>query len=138
MTYNRRPGVGRHSIQSYATVGLETEVFSASPEELITLLIDGALSSIAKAKIYLSNGQIAERGLAISKAIDIVDTGLKRVVDKQKGGEVATQLITNYDVILHHLLQANLHADIGHLETAQKMLQSLGDTWKEATQQKKS
>lgn len=135
-TYGRRPGVGRHSINSYATVGLQTEVLSATPEELITLLIDGARSSVIKAKMHLENGEIAERGKAISKAIDIVDTGLKGVVNKEKGGEVATQLITNYDLIIYHLMQANLHSDVKGLDIAQEMLQSLGDTWKEATQQK--
>lgn len=135
-TYGRRPGVGRHSIDSYATIGLQTEVFSATPEELITMLIDGARSSVIKAKMHLENGDIAERGKAISKAIDIVDTGLKSVVDKEKGGEVATQLITNYDLIIYHLMQANLHSDVKGLDIAQEMLQSLGDTWKEATQQK--
>lgn len=136
MTYNRRPGVGRHSINSYATVGLQTEVFSASPEELITLLINGARSSVIKAKMHLENGDIAARGQAISKAIDIVDTGLKSVVNKEKGGEVATQLIANYELIIHHLMQANLHSDAKRLDIAKEMLQSLGDTWKEATNQK--
>lgn len=136
MTYGRRPGVGRHSIGSYATVGLQTEVFSATPEELISLLIDGARSSVIKAKMHLDNGEIAERGAAISKAIDIVDTGLKSVVDKEKGGEVATQLIANYDLILYHLMQANLKSEKEGLDIAQEMLESLAATWKEATGQK--
>lgn len=134
-TYGRRPGVGRHSVNSYATVGLQTEVFSATPEELITLLIDGARTSVIKAKLHLENGEISQRGEAISKAIDIVDSGLKGSVDKEKGGEVAIQLIANYDLIIYHLMQANLHSDVKGLNIAQEMLQSLGDTWKEATKQ---
>ncbi len=132
-TYGRKPGVGRHSVQSYNTVGLQTKVFSATPEELIALLIDGARTSVIKAKLHLENGEIAQRGEAISKAIDIVDSGLKATVNSELGGEVATQLIANYDLIIYHLMQGNLHSDAKRLDIAQNMLQSLGDAWKEAT-----
>ena len=135
-TYQRRPGVGRHSVNSYAAVGLQTEVLSATPEELISLLIDGARTSTIKAMIHLENGEIAQRGEAISKAINIVDNGLKAVIDKEKGGEVADQLITTYDLILYHLTQANMKSEEKGLIIARDMLQSLGDTWFEATQGK--
>lgn len=133
-TYARRPGTGRHAVNSYNTVGLQTKVFSASPEELITLLFDGARAAVIKAKLHLENGQIAQRGESISKAIDIVDTGLKASVSKEKGGQVAEQLITTYDLIVYHLMQANLKSEVKHLDTAEQMLTTLSDTWKEATQ----
>lgn len=135
MTYSalrRGPG-GRPTAQAYSTIGLETQVFSASPEELISLLLDGARVAVIKAQIHLDNNQIAERGQAISKAIDIVDTGLKSAIDKEKGGEVAQQLLHAYDLILYHLMQANLHGDKSRLETAETMLTSLLETWREAT-----
>ena len=91
-TYARRPGTGRHAVNSYNTVGLQTKVFSASPEELITLLFDGARAAVIKAKLHLENGQIAQRGESISKAIDIVDTGLKASVSKEKGDRLPNNL----------------------------------------------
>lgn len=135
MTYSalrRGPG-GRPTAQSYSNIGLETQVLSATPEELITLLLDGARVAVIKAKIHLDNDQIAERGQAISKAIDIVDTGLKSTLDQEKGGEVAAQLLQTYDLILYHLMQANLHSDKARLDIAESMLTSLLDTWREAT-----
>lgn len=135
MTYSalrRGPG-GRPTVQSYSNIGLETQVLSAAPEELISLLLDGARVAVIKAKIHLENDQIAERGLAISKAIDIVDTGLKASLDHEKGGEVAAQLAQTYDLILYHLMQANLHADKERLAIAENMLTTLLETWREAT-----
>lgn len=135
MTYSalrRGPG-GRPTVQSYSNIGLETQVLSATPEELISLLLDGARVAVIKAKIHLENDQIAERGLAISKAIDIVDTGLKASLDHEKGGEVAAQLAQTYDLILYHLMQANLHADKERLDIAENMLNTLLETWREAT-----
>lgn len=135
MTYSaprRGPG-GRPTAQSYANIGLETKVFSATPEELVSLLFDGARAAVLKAKLHLENNQIAERGESISKAVDIVETGLKSSVNKEKGGEVANHLIASYDLIVYHLMQANLHADLDRLNIAEQMLTTLSDAWKEAT-----
>lgn len=132
MTYAPPRGVRRHSAQAYSNVGLETKVLSASPERLITLLFDGAVSAIAKARLHLQMGNIAERGAAISKAIDIVDSGLKASVDQEAGGEVAKQLVATYELILYHLMLGNLHADDEKLALAESLLKDLGSAWREA------
>ena len=132
MTYAPPRGLRRHSVNAYASVGLETQVLSASPERLITLLFDGALSAIAKARLHLQQGNIAERGLAISKAIDIVDSGLKAAVDREAGGEVATNMVATYELVLHHLMQANLHADEEKLALAETILKEISSAWREA------
>lgn len=132
MTYAPPRGLRRHSAQAYANVGLETQVFSASPERLITLLFDGALSAIAKARLHLQLGNIAERGMAISKAIDIVDSGLKASVDQEAGGEVAKNMVATYELVLYHLMQANLHADEEKLILAETVLKEISSAWREA------
>src|SRR5690625_7360872 len=100
MTYLRHPGAaGRRSVQAYAKVGLETQVMGASPEQLITLLFQGALAAVAKARIYMQKGDIAGRGQAISKALDIVDSGLKASVDTDAGGDVAQHLVASYELV---------------------------------------
>ena len=132
MTYAPPRGLRRHSVNAYASVGLETQVLSASPERLITLLFDGALSAIAKARLHLQQGNIAERGLAISKAIDIVDSGLKAAVDREAGGEVATNMVATYELVLHHLMQANLNADEEKLTLAETVLKEISSAWREA------
>lgn len=132
MTYAPPRGIRRHSAQAYSNVGLETQVLSASPEHLITLLYDGAISAIAKARLHLKMGNIADRGMAISKAIDIVESGLKASVDQEAGGEVAKSLIAAYELVLYHLMQANLHADDERLAMAETLLKDLGSAWREA------
>ena len=132
MTYAPPRGIRRHSAQAYSSVGLETQVLSASPEHLITLLFDGAISAIAKARLHLQLGNIAERGMAISKAIDIVDSGLKHSVDQEAGGELAKNLVATYELVLYHLMQANLNADDEKLALAETLLKDLGSAWREA------
>ena len=133
MNYSPARGPRRqHSIQAYANVGLQTEVFSASPERLITLLFNGAQAAILKARLYMENDNIEGRGMSISKAIDIVDSGLKASVDKNTGGELATNLIATYDLIIRNLLLANLNNDLEKLALAERMLIDIGSAWREA------
>lgn len=130
MTYSLpRKGYRKKSAQTYANVGLQTEVLSASPEHLITLLYNGARAAIMQARLHLQQGNVAERGMAISKAIDIVDSGLKASVSLEQGGELAQNLITTYEIIIHNLLRANLQADDKKLELAEQLLSELGQAW---------
>ncbi len=133
MTYPSARGPRRqHSIQAYAKIGLETEVLSASPEHLITLLFNGAQAAIMKARLHMESGNIEGRGMAISKAIDIVDSGLKASVDKASGGELATNLIATYELIIRNLLLANLNTDLDKLALAERLLTDIGSAWREA------
>lgn len=120
---------GQQSARAYAQVGLETQVLSASPEHLITLLFNGARAAIMQARLHMDNGNIAGRGQAISKALDIVDSGLKMAVDQEKGGELAKNLVATYDVILHNLMLANLHNDPEKLSLAERTLINIADAW---------
>jgi flagellar protein FliS len=128
MTYAPRSRSAR-ATGSYATIGLETEVLSASPERLISLLFRGALTALAQARHHLQNGNVAERGKAISKAIDIVDSGLKAGVDTERGGEIAKLLIASYEIIIRDLMMANLHSDAAKLAAAEKQLGDLAEAW---------
>lgn len=131
MTYgNPRGPRGNRSVQAYASIGLETQVLSASPEHLITLLYDGALAAIAKAKLYMEGGNIAGRGTSISKAIEIIDAGLKASLNMEAGGELAKSLAQTYDLMVRNLLLANLNNDKENLELAESMLKEISDAWK--------
>jgi len=122
----------RHSAQAYANIGLETQVFSASPEHLITLLLNGALAAMAKARLHMQNNSIDGRGAAISKAIEIVESGLRASIDEDAGGEVAKSLIATYDMVIRSLLLANLNSDYDKLALAERMLTDIREAWRMA------
>lgn len=129
MQYSAR---ARHSAQAYANVGLETQVYSASPEHLITLLLDGALAAMAKARLHMQGNSIEGRGAAISKAIEIVESGLKASIDEDAGGEVAKSLIATYNMVIRSLLLANLNSDHDQLTLAERMLTDIREAWRMA------
>lgn len=127
------PTYARGGARTYAQVGLETSVNSASPEKLIALLFDGARTAIARARMALEQGNVPARGAALSKAIAIVSEGLKAALDRERGGEIAENLYQLYDYIERCLLLANLHADAARLDEADRLLADLAGAWKEMT-----
>lgn len=127
MSYSR--GVG-----AYAKVGVETSVMSASPHQLIVMLFDGARMAIRTARLHMSSGNIAEKGKAISRALDIITQGLMAGLDREKGGQIAENLAMLYEYIGNLLLQASLHNDTGKLDEAEKLLTDIDSAWREIGQ----
>lgn len=117
--------------QAYQQVSLETSVSQASPHQLIVLLFDGALNAIKLAMLHIPKGNIAAKGLAISKAINIIDNGLKSCLDFEQGDEIAANLARLYQYISHQLVLANLHNDVAKLQTCYDLLNNIAESWRE-------
>lgn len=119
---------------AYARVSIESAVLSASQAQLTTLLFDGALSALARARCCIGQGDIPSRGLNLSKAIDIIDNGLKRPLQEWPDDKLAQHLTALYDYIIVRLLQANLHHDPEAISEAETLLGDIASSWKESLQ----
>jgi flagellar protein FliS len=122
-------GSRQQGVNAYAKVGIETGVNAASPHKLIVMLYDGALVSIATAINHMKAGNISAKGAAISKAIMIIDSGLRASLDKKVGGDIAQGLDALYEYMGSRLLQANLKNEVETLEEVQRLLQDLRGAW---------
>jgi flagellar protein FliS len=122
-------GTMKRGVNAYANVGLETGIASASPHKLIVMLYDGALVALLGAKTNIAAGNIAAKGAAISKAITIIDNGLRASLDKNAGGEIAENLDALYDYMSRRLLQANLKNDVAVLDEVHGLLADLRGAW---------
>lgn len=119
----------QRAAKAYAQVGVETGVASASPHRLIVMLYEGALKSIAEAGAHLAAGNIAGKGEAISRAIAIIEQGLKASVDLEQGGAIAAQLAELYDYMNRRLLVASMNNDTAPLAEVSGLLRELGEAW---------
>ena len=118
----------RSHASSYRRLDVETSVESANPHKLIALLLDGAIASINRARGAIAAGDIAARGEAITRAIRIVDEGLRAALD-DRGGEIAKRLRDLYDYITHRLLAASLNNDAAPLDEAASLLGEIQAGW---------
>ena len=117
-------------ISAYQRVGVETGVESANPHKLILMLFEGAIEALAKAKMHIRHNEIAKTGEMLSKAIMIIDHGLKASLDTNVGGQLSLNLLALYDYMTNRLFFANLNSDIQIIEEVNKLLNELYDAWK--------
>lgn len=119
----------RHSAtNAYAAVGLETSVSAAEPHRLILMLFEGALLAVAQARQAIETGNVAEKGRAISKAIQIIEEGLKTSLD-DRGGNLSAQLRDLYDYMSRRLLFASLRSNTEALNEVSALLGEIKDAW---------
>jgi flagellar protein FliS len=117
------------AINAYNKVGIESSVDAADPLKLILMLYQGALLAIISAKNQITRNETSAKGKSISKAITIIDEGLKACLDKKSGGELAQNLASLYDYMNQRLLIANLKNDTTILDEVSKLLTELKGAW---------
>lgn len=114
---------------AYAKIGVETGVISASPHQLIVMLFEGAIVAISNAQQHMQAGNIAAKGQSISKAIAIIDSGLRASLDKKVGGEIAVSLDSLYEYMNNRLILANIKNQVDLLIEVQNLLRDLKTSW---------
>ena len=114
---------------AYAKVGIETGVTGANPHQLITMLFDGALIAVSTALLNMKSSNIPEKGQAISRAIMIIDNGLRASLNKEAGGAIAVNLDSLYEYMSNRLLLANMHNQPEMLEEVHRLLLELKEAW---------
>lgn len=119
----------RHAVNAYSKVGTETGVMTANPHRLILMLFEGARLAVAEAKLHMQRNETAAKGAAISKAIMIIDHGLKASLDVEAGGEIAEKLYALYDYMTNRLLIANLRNEFKALDEVGRLLGELHGAW---------
>ena len=110
---------------TYRQVQVES---SESPLELVVMLYDGALTSLAQARDALARRDLVAKGRAMSKALSIVGH-LQTTLDMDAGGAIAEELDRLYVYVTERLIEANMQGTVEPLDEALKLLTTLRDAW---------
>ncbi|WP_075258126.1 flagellar export chaperone FliS [Herbaspirillum camelliae] len=124
-------GTMKRGANAYANIGVETGVLAASPHKLITMLFDGALVAIALGKKYMAEANIKDKGESITKAILIVDNGLRASLNKEVGGELALNLDSLYEYMSRRLFEANATNNPAILDEVHSLLEDIRSAWEQ-------
>ena len=116
---------------AYRTLSVQGGVEGATPHQLIVLLFDGLLASIAQARGALARGDVPDKGRLIGRAVRLLQEGLKDGLNEEEGGELASNLGRLYDYCSDRLTYANLHNDDAALAEVAALIQPVAQAWKE-------
>jgi flagellar protein FliS len=138
---NKMNAAMRNAMESYSQANVDAGVMSASPHRLITLLFDGALAAISRAKMMMQRietssdlervNAIAEKGKSISQAIAIIEDGLMASLNVDVGGELAHNLYALYEYMTYRLIQSNLNNDLTELDEVALRLADIREAWED-------
>jgi flagellar protein FliS len=123
--------VSSRSAAVYKRVSLETSLDKADPHQLVNMLFDGLLQSVGTARAALARGEIAVKCEQITKAVRILDEGLKPALNLDKGGPLATNLNDLYGYCVVRLTQANLRNDDAALSEVIRIIEPVAQGWKQ-------
>jgi len=116
------------AIAAYGDVKVTTGVSSANGVQLIQMLFDGLLESLAATKGHIQNGDIAAKGKSIARASRIV-IGLQGALDFERGGDLANNLNELYGYVTRRLLHVNARNDLDALEEIFGLMNEIRSAW---------
>ncbi|GAQ95254.1 flagellar protein FliS [Thermodesulfovibrio aggregans] len=124
---------------TYVDAYLQSKVMGADALELITMLYDKAIVSLNIAKDAIIKGVddpelVKKKVTELSRATDIVYY-LNDILDRQRGGQIAENLSTIYNILAEELVRANLFNDVETISKCIEILENLKSAWEDVKKQ---
>jgi flagellar secretion chaperone FliS len=121
--------MSKYATQAYKTVGVNTAVEGATPHKLILMLYDGLLRQLRLGRAHMQKGDLGAKANCLSKAISIIDQGLRASLNDEKGGEIAQRLRALYDYSERQLVHANARNDVAVIDEVIALFEPLRAAW---------
>jgi flagellar protein FliS len=112
----------------------QTAVTTASKEQVLIMLYEGAIKHLKKASESCQKKDLAAKGVAVGKAHDII-IELSNSLDFSIGGDIAKNLERLYMFMVEQIIQGNMNNDATKFDQARGLLENLLEGWKGAVAQ---
>ncbi len=114
---------------AYQANALEIQVAGADAHRLVTLLFEGFAQAAIEAQAALASGDTELKCRALTRAIRIVDEGLRSHLNLDAGGALARDLMELYGYVVQRLTQANSRNDPELIAECLRLMQPLHEAW---------
>ncbi|MFO7338585.1 MAG: flagellar export chaperone FliS [Lysobacteraceae bacterium] len=114
---------------SYQAVGLNTQIASASPVQLVLVLMDGLMDELARVRAHIEARRYEAKGHGINKCIDLL-TALSSSLDFDLGGEPVRELARLYEYMVLRLNEAGIAMDTGMVDEVAGLADTLRQAWR--------
>ena len=114
-------------VKQYQKASIET----ASREQILIMLYDGAIQFLNKAKIAMQNKEFEAIHQNLMGAQNIIQEFINSM-DREVAPQLAENLISLYEYFIRRLIQANMKRQVEPIDEVLKYLKSLKATWEQA------
>lgn len=116
------------AMDCYQQVANASVLEDTSPHRLIQLLMEHALNRMNFAVGYIERGDIAQKGKAISDAINVLN-GLQASLNHSSNTRISENFDALYAYMMRRLLEANLKNDVSIVQEVSGLLRELKEAW---------
>ncbi|MFJ4257931.1 flagellar export chaperone FliS [Pseudomonas monteilii] len=116
------------ALRQYQKVNGVAQTSEASPHRLVQMLMQGGLDRMAQAKGAIARNDIAQRGILLGKAIDIIG-GLREGLDLENHADNLAELDSLYVYMSRRLTEANLKGDPAIIDEVARLLITVKEGW---------
>lgn len=110
---------------------LKQSVMTASPTELIVMLLDSCIKNLKLAEMcYIEEKDISNSSSCLIKAQKII---MELVNSLDTSMEISSQLLPIYEYLLHEIRLMNSKKDFEHLPNVLEIVTSMRDTWEQVS-----
>jgi flagellar protein FliS len=109
----------------------QTQVSTASPEQILIMLYDGAIRFTRQAITGVEDNKPEMRRYGVTKSMAII-AEFAKTLDHKMGSHFAEDLDALYNFMMKELTSANINNDVKKLKVVEKLLVDLRGTWVEA------
>lgn len=110
----------------------QNTIMTARPEDLTLMLYNGAIKFLNQAKLQIEAKDTQSIHNSITRTEDII---MELMGSLDMKYDIAKNLYSLYDFMIHHLIQANIHKYDGgeqYIDEVLKLLKDMRDTWEQA------
>ena len=109
----------------------KSSIQTASREQILIMLYDGAIQFLNKAKVAIANKDVESAHNNLMGAQKIIQEFINSL-DREIAPQLAENLISLYEYFIRRLVEANLKKDIKPINEVLGYLKSLKETWQKA------
>jgi flagellar protein FliS len=124
-------------LRAYREVDRQTAVLSANGVDLVLLTYEALLRRLKQASEAFVSKDVAARGEALSRAIEVIEKGLIGSLDMQQGGQLSQQLLSQYQLWTAQILHCNMNADAALLGELIKTVEVVRSAWEQVKDETK-
>ena len=114
-------------VKQYQKASIET----ASREQILIMLYDGAIQFLNKAKMAMQNKEFEAIHNNLMGAQNIIQEFINSM-DREVAPQLAENLISLYEYFIRRLIQANMKRQVEPIDEVLQYLKSLKATWEQA------
>jgi flagellar protein FliS len=126
----------RKNLKAYQSVNIKSTLATAEPHQIISMMYNGILESLAQAKGAIERRDLEKKSQQLTKATNILQA-LTTSLDSESQPEISKNFSELYSFCIAKINDASLSLDISIIDQVINFLSPLRDAWQQMPEESK-